>query len=52
MNITLDQGAFDHIPFVELVRFLAQYNCRFERLPTNELRIIHVRDKPWILEKR
>lgn len=48
-HITLDEGALDHIPFVQLARFLAQYDCRFERLPTNELRIIHVPpSKTWM----
>ena len=45
VNITLDQGAFNHIPFVHLAQFLAQFNCRFEQLPNGELRIIHTPQK-------
>ena len=44
-TITLDRGALDHVPFVNLAKFLAQHDCRFERLPSGELRIIHTPQK-------
>jgi len=43
MKITLDEGAFAHVPFTLLAKFLAQHDCRFEKLPSGELRIIHVK---------
>ena len=41
IHITLDEGALDHVPFITLAKFLAQYDCRFEATPNGELRIIH-----------
>lgn len=41
-TITLDKGALDHVPFVNLAKFLAQHDCRFEQLPNGEIRIVRV----------